>query len=203
MDKHFEIAKALLETKAVHIEPNEQKYFTWTSGKRSPIYCDNRTLISYPEQRELIVKQFCNLISETYSDVQVIAGTATAGIPWASWIASELKLPMIYIRSKPKGHGLQTAIEGSVKKGSKTLIIEDLISTGKSSLNAVQMCKNDDLIVQAVLSIFSYSFDIAKEAFEKENIKYTCLCDLPQLLDFARESKLLSESEVEVVKEWI
>ena len=105
------IAKALLESKAVHIEPNPEKFFTWTSGRRSPIYCDNRQLISYPEFRKQITKSFVKYIQTEFPDTELIAGTATAGIAWAAWIADELNLPMVYIRSKPKGHGLKSAID--------------------------------------------------------------------------------------------
>ena len=135
------VAKALLESRAVHIQPNPDKFFTWTSGRRSPIYCDNRQLISYPKFRKNITTEFVNYIKENFPNTELIAGTATAGISWAAWIADELELPMVYIRSKPKGHGLKSAIEGHAQKGQKTLIIEDLISTGKSSFEAFEHCK--------------------------------------------------------------
>lgn len=196
------VANALLTTKAVHIKPDPNEFFTWTSGKRSPIYCDNRTLISYPHYRELITQSFCQLIKEKYKSVELIAGTATAGIPWASWIASELNLPMVYIRSKPKGHGLKSAIEGQSQEGQKTLIVEDLISTGKSSIEAFEHAKSAKLDVLAVLSIFNYGFSLAKENFESYSLKNESLCNLSELLEYARESSILNEKEVQTVLSW-
>ncbi len=196
------IAKALLDSKSVHIEPNPDNYFTWTSGKRSPIYCDNRQLISYPGYRKLIVEEFVNYIQDQHSEVELIAGTATAGIPWAAWISHELNLPMIYIRSKAKGHGLKSALEGKFEAGQKTLIIEDLISTGKSSLEAYDHASNDNLEIQSVLSIFNYGFQEAKNAFNEKNVNYHSLCNLDELLAHAHNEKLLNESDVEAVGRW-
>ena len=196
------IAKALLETKSVHIKPDPSNFFTWTSGKKSPIYCDNRKLISYPKVRSLIVEYFIELIQKDFSEVELIAGTATAGIPWAALIAEKLDLPMIYIRSKPKGHGLGSAIEGKIEEGQKTLIIEDLISTGKSSIEAYQHTLTNKLNPMAVLSIFSYGFSEANLAFENINLIKKSLCELDQLLSYAQSSHLLSEDDVETVLNW-
>lgn len=196
------IAKALLESKSVHIEPVEENFFTWTSGKRSPIYCNNRQLISFPHFRVQIISQFIKVIKEKYSDVELIAGTATAGIPWAAWIAHELNLPMVYIRSKAKGHGLKSAIEGSFYEGEKTLIIEDLISTGKSAIEALNHCKQEKLNTMAVLAIFTYGFNEGDKNFKKAQISYESLCDLSQLLQYAREQDQLSESDVSTVENW-
>lgn len=197
-----EIAKILLEAKAVHIEPKEEDFYTWTSGKRSPIYCDNRQLISYPSFRQEITKQFCDHIKEFYPGTELIAGTATAGIPWAAWIADELNLPMIYIRSKPKGHGLKSAIEGNFSKGQSTIIIEDLISTGKSSIEAFHHAINDKLEVPAILSIFTYGFKEAHEKFKAENIAYKSLCTVEDLLAYAQGESLLNKDECELVLNW-
>jgi len=197
-----QIAKSLIKSKAVHIEPNKEKFFTWTSGKRSPIYCDNRQLISYPEMRKEIIKSFVNYIKEKYQDVELIAGTATAGIPWAAWIASELNLPMIYIRSKPKGHGLKSALEGHYHENQKTIIIEDLISTGKSSIEACTHAKSEGLQVQTVLSIFNYEFPESVQKFEEHKTSFYSLCGLSQLLDYAKSSKLLKKEECELVLNW-
>ena len=196
------IANFLLETKAVHIKPNPDDFFTWTSGTRSPIYCDNRQLISYPKVRSEIIKSFCDLIKEEYSEVELIAGTATAGIPWAAWIAHELNLPMIYIRSKPKGHGLKSALEGHFKPSQKTLIIEDLISTGKSSLEAYEHAKADGLDTLAVLSIFNYGFKKAIKAFEEASLKFSSLSNIEKLLMYAKETKKLTEDDVKTVMNW-
>ncbi len=196
------IAKALLDSQAVHIRPTPAEFFTWTSGRRSPIYCDNRQLISYPEYRQTITEHFVRYIKDRYKDVELIAGTATAGIPWAAWIADALNLPMVYIRSKPKGHGLKSAIEGKISAGQKTLIIEDLISTGKSSLEAVEHAKQDELNVLAVLSIFTYEFADADQRFKEANLTKYSLCTLTDLLHHAQEHKLLNESDVKTVLEW-
>jgi orotate phosphoribosyltransferase len=196
------VAKALLETNSVYIKPKTSDFFTWTSGKKSPIYCDNRQLISYPEVRSQIVEYFIELIKSDFSNVDLIAGTATAGIPWAALIAQKLSLPMVYIRSKPKGHGLKSAIEGKIEVGQKTLIIEDLISTGKSSIEAYQHTLSNKLKPLAVLSIFSYGFSEADMAFKNINLAKRSLCDLDQLLSYAQSSNLLSKDDVEVVLDW-
>ena len=197
-----QIANSLLTCRAVYIEPNEDKFFTWTSGKRSPIYCDNRQLISYPEHRKMIVDQFVAYIKAHHADVEVIAGTATAGIPWAAWIADKLNLNMVYIRSKPKAHGLKSAIEGHIKPHLKTLIIEDLISTGKSSIEAVQNAKKDKLDVLAVLSIFNYGFPEVKTKFSSEQTLYHSLCTLDDLAIEANAQQMISESEMDLVMKW-
>ncbi|MBT4792095.1 MAG: orotate phosphoribosyltransferase [Halobacteriovoraceae bacterium] len=196
------IAKSLLDSKAVHIQPIEENFFTWTSGKRSPIYCDNRQLISYPGYRNQIIKEFTKLIKEQYPQVELIAGTATAGIPWAAWISHELNLPLIYIRSKPKGHGLKSAIEGHITKNQKTIIIEDLISTGKSAIEAVAHAKADSLDVLSVLSIFTYGFKEADSNFKNAKIVKSSLCTLESLLTYSQENQLLSSSDVETVNNW-
>jgi orotate phosphoribosyltransferase len=194
------IAHALLESKSVHIRPND--YFTWTSGTRAPIYCDNRQLISYPEYRHEIIRKFCHLIKEQYAHIEVIAGTATAGIPWAAWIAHELDLPMIYIRKKNKDHGTQSAIEGKIFHTQTTLIIEDLVSTGKSSLQAFHQAKAAGLQVKAVMSIFTYGLDIAIEQFKKHNIDHHALCDLEELLHYAGETRLLNPEDISTILDW-
>jgi len=195
------VAKALIDSKAVYIEPQESNYFTWTSGKRSPIYCDNRQLISYPELRSEIVSQFCLLIKNDYSSVELIAGTATAGIPWAAWIAHELNLPMVYIRSKPKGHGLKSAIEGKLIPGQKTLIIEDLISTGKSSIEALSHARVEKLEVLSILSIFSYGLSESLDNLSNSEVKHQSLCTLSELLEYANDSGLIQEKDVGIIEE--
>ncbi len=196
------IAQALLETRSVHIKPNPDSFYTWTSGKRSPIYCDNRQLISYPKYRAEIIDSFVKEIKRNFSNVELIAGTATAGIPWAAWIADKLEIPMVYIRSKPKGHGLKSAIEGNIEKNQKTLIIEDLISTGKSSIEAVQHARADELEVLSVLSIFSYGFKEADQKFKEINLSKTSLCTISELLNFAQAENMLSTQDVETVLNW-
>lgn len=196
------VARALLESQAVHIEPNPEHFFTWTSGRRSPIYCDNRQLISYPEFRKQITKAFVSYIQQQHSQVELIAGTATAGISWAAWIADELDLPMVYIRSKPKGHGLKSAIEGKVQSGQKTLIIEDLISTGKSSFEAFEHCQQSELKTLAVMSIFSYGFPEAIAKFKQAGLSLHSLCQVEDLLDYAQEQGQLIQKDCEMILNW-
>jgi orotate phosphoribosyltransferase len=195
-----EIAKILLEIKAVHLEPDN--FFTWTSGIKSPIYCDNRQVISYPEHRSFIVNRFIDLIKLEYPQTEIIAGTATAGIPWAAWIADKMNLPMLYIRSTSKGHGLQNALEGKVEIGKKVLVIEDLISTGKSSIAAAKEVRQAKLDLLGVVSIFSYAFKKADQAFKADNIAYSPLCDLDTMLDFSAEEQLLTSEQIDIIKQW-
>jgi orotate phosphoribosyltransferase len=194
------IAKILLEIKAVHLNPDN--FFTWTSGIKSPIYCDNRQVISYPKFRSQIVDSFIKVIKEKYSEVELIAGTATAGIPWAAWIAEKLELPMVYIRSNSKGHGLQNSLEGKSTPGQKTLIIEDLISTGKSSIQAALDAKENELEVLAVLSIFNYGFNKAEKAFRQSEIPFVSLSSLNYMLELSLEENLLTSDQVDIIEQW-
>lgn len=200
MSNAQKIAEILLDTESVHLKGNPDDFFTWTSGIRAPIYCDNRQLISYPEFRKFIVKEFCDKIKATSPDM--IAGTATAGIPWSAWIAEELNLPLIYIRSSPKGHGLKNCIEGKSKDGAKVAIIEDLISTGKSSIHAALEVEKDNMSVHGIWSIFSYGLNIAESQFNAHNKEYTSLCSLEDLLSVAEKREILSSQEVETVTQW-
>jgi len=195
-----EIARILLDIKAVHLSPDD--FFTWTSGIKSPIYCDNRQIISYPNDRNIVVDQYIKLIKQKYPNTEVIAGTATAGIPWAAFIADRMNLPMIYIRSSAKGHGLKNAIEGHSTSGQKVVLIEDLISTGKSSVKAGLDVIEAKLELLGVVSIFSYGLDISKNKFSEVVMNYDALCDLDALLSYAASKNILSESQVEIVREW-
>jgi orotate phosphoribosyltransferase len=194
------VAKILLEIKAVHLRPHDP--FTWTSGVKSPIYCDNRQIISYPHERNEIINFFVEHIKTHYPQVELIAGTATAGIPWASWLADRLNLPMIYIRSQPKGHGLENAIEGKADAHQKVLVIEDLISTGKSSIQAAKALHHAQMDVLGVVAIFNYGFDFAQIAFKQANFKYSSLCDLATMLDYAYKTNLLTAEEIAIVTTW-
>jgi orotate phosphoribosyltransferase len=194
------IAEILLKIKAVHLQPDN--FFTWTSGIKSPIYCDNRQIISYPQYRKVVVDEFVDYIKTNFADTEVIAGTATAGIPWAAWIADELKLPLVYIRGASKGHGLKNAIEGRVTEGQRVLIIEDLISTGKSSIAAATEAKTAKLKVSAVLSIFTYGFDKTRSEFEVNNLDFYSLCDLDSLLLYAKEQSLLTNEQIAIISQW-
>lgn len=194
------VAEALLKLEAVHLRPND--FFTWTSGVKSPIYCDNRRIISAPDYRQEIVKGFVEIIRKSYPDTNCIAGTATAGIPWAAWIAHEMNLPMIYIRSSAKSHGLKSAIEGHPNNNSKVVIIEDLISTGKSAIAAADEVNTAGLKLLGVVSIFTYGLEIARTKFSEKNIESQSLCSLEELLTYAGEKKLLSNEEIEIIRSW-
>lgn len=192
------IAELLLSQKAVFLRPEEP--FTWASGIKSPVYCDNRLLISSVEAREKVISAFCAEIKKL--NVNCIAGTATAGIPWASWIAHELKLPLIYVRSSSKDHGRQNAVEGFAPAGSKTVLIEDLISTGKSSVAAAKKLQEQGITVEKVLSIFSYGFPQVKEVFLKENLSFESLSSFEVLAKVAYDKKVLDSKNLNLVLEW-
>ena len=195
-----EVAKILLDIEAVHLNPDD--FFTWTSGIKSPIYCDNRQIISYPEHRKKIVQYFVETIRSEYSGTEIIAGTATAGIPWAAWIAEEINLPMIYIRGKSKGHGLKNALEGKAESGKQTIVIEDLISTGGSSIAAAQEIIDAEMKLQGVISIFNYGFPFAHEAFAKSDIRYNSLSNLDAMLEYAKDEGLLTQEQIDIITEW-
>lgn len=197
--KEQSIAGILLEIEAVKLDP--VNLFTWTSGIQSPIYCDNRQIISYPKHRQHVTKKFCERIS-SLGEVELIAGTATAGIPWAAWIAQELGLPMVYVRGGAKGHGLKNAIEGHFTTGQKTVLIEDLVSTGKSSVEALSKLKDLGLNVIEVQSIFTYDFQKAKDNFEKHEIAHFSLTNLEQLINTALSKGLLSAQQIGIIEQW-
>jgi orotate phosphoribosyltransferase len=192
------IAKILLDQKAVFLRPEDP--FTWTSGIKSPVYCDNRLLISSVGPREEIVKAFAQKI--TPLNVDVISGTATAGIPWAAWIAAELRLPLVYVRSSSKDHGRKNAIEGRAQEGSRTVLIEDLISTGKSSIEAASKLNEAGVKVEKVLSIFSYDFSQAHEAFRAAGLAFDSLSSFDVLAKVAFEDKQFDSKTLESVLEW-
>lgn len=192
------VAQILLKEKAVFLRPDEP--FTWTSGIKSPVYCDNRLLISTVESRDLVIKAFAEEVRKL--KVDVIAGTATAGIPWAAWIAYELKLPMIYVRSSSKDHGRQNAIEGVAMPGKTAVLIEDLISTGKSSIAAAKKVEEAGMKVESVMSIFTYDFPQAQEIFQANGLKYLSLSNFEVLAKVAYDNKMLNEQALNQVLEW-
>ena len=194
------IASALLSIEAVALRPNDP--FTWTSGIKSPIYCDNRLTMSYPEIRDLIAESFATLIREQYPETEVIAGTATAGIPHAAFVAQKLGLPMIYIRDKAKGHGKENQIEGLVKEGQKVIVIEDLISTGGSSIKAAQAVEQSGAEVLAVLAIFSYQLDRAVNGFEEAGIALQTLSNYSALIDVALREGAIAEEDIVLLRSW-
>ena len=195
-----EVAEYLLEIKAVVLNPKEP--FTWASGLKSPIYCDNRKTLSYTKVRTFIKTAFSDIISEEFEDCDVIAGVATAGIPHGVLVADVLNLPFVYVRDKPKAHGLENLIEGKIEKGQKVVVIEDLISTGGSSLKSVEALRNAGAEVMGLGAIFTYGFDKADKAFETANCKYFTLSDYPTLLEIAVKLDYVKEKEHETLLKW-
>ena len=188
------VAEKLLQTGAVQLSPD--KPYTWASGWKSPIYCDNRKILSFPYIRDYIKSEMCNVIFEKYPQADLIAGVATAGIAWGAMAADQLKLPFIYVRPKPKEHGLGNQIEGSIERGQKTVIVEDLISTGKSSLQVANVLRKAGLEILGMVSIFSYGFDEANKNFAEAGIDYQSLTDYSTLINIGLEKgKIQSETE--------
>lgn len=194
------IAERLLDINAVALKPNEP--FTWTSGLRSPIYCDNRLTLSYPSVRREIASGLQKLILENYPNAEVIAGTATAGIPHAAWVSELMDLPMCYVRSKAKGHGKGNQIEGKVEAGQKVVVVEDLISTGGSVITAVQALREAGCEVLGVVSIFTYGLEKGKDAFVQEDIKSESLTNFAALVETAIEKGYISQDDEESLLSW-
>lgn len=195
-----EVARGLLEIKAVQIKT--EGYFTWTSGIQSPIYCDNRLTMSYPNLRKKITQSFVQRIEALDVKPDVIAGCATAGIPHAAWLASELDIPMIYVRSKPKGHGKGNQIEGDIQKHQKVLVIEDLISTGGSSLETAQVLREEGIEVVGVFAIFTYGLDTAFNRFKEENIQLETITSFDNLLDVLVTDNEITEKDRDKLLAW-
>lgn len=195
-----EIANVLLNVGAVQLSPED--LFTWASGIQSPIYCDNRLTMSDPKGRKQIAEGLADLIKKHFPETTLIAGTATAGIPHAAWVADRLDLPMIYIRSKAKGHGRSRQIEGKVSSMDKAVIIEDLISTGGSSLNAVEALRAEGVEVLGVVSIFTYELETANKAFADAGLPYYSLTDFGALVEMAKENGSIGENSIADLLEW-
>lgn len=194
------IAEELLEIGAVALRPHQP--FTWTSGIQSPIYCDNRLTMSYPAVRDLIAESFASVIREFYPETEVIAGTATAGIPHAAFVSQKLGLPMIYIRDKAKGHGKENQIEGLLKPGQQVIVIEDLISTGGSSIKAAQAVKVAGANPLAVLAIFSYQLDKAVQAFSDADIPLKSLSNYTALIETAAARGSIQPEDLKLLESW-
>ena len=194
------VAEKLLQVNAVKL--NLKEPYTWASGWKSPIYCDNRRVLSFPYVRDFIKSELCNVVFSKFPDAELLAGVATAGIAWGAMTADQLKLPYIYVRPKPKEHGLGNQVEGYYEQGQKTVVIEDLVSTGKSSLQVVDVLKNSGLGVIGMVSIFTYDFPVAAEALAKSGIQYYSLTDYPALIDVASEKKTVSAAEHEILLKW-
>jgi len=195
------LAKALLDIEAVKLRGTDD-LFTWVSGIRSPIYCDNRLTISYPKIRKMIAEAIAKRIKEEYPEVDIIAATATAGIPHGAWIADLLEKPLIYVRGSNKKHGRKNKIEGHFEKGKSVVLIEDLISTGKSSLEAVEALVESGLVVEKVYGIFNYNFDSMKEKFEAAEMIFETLIDYELMLQVAVEENYLSEKDEKLLQKW-
>jgi len=190
----------LLQINAIKL--NTKNPFTWASGIKSPIYCDNRLILSNIEVRGYIADQMSDIIRKSFSDNYILAGVATGAIAIGALVAERLKKPYIYVRPTPKGHGLKNQIEGSLPVRSDVVVIEDLISTGMSSLNAVEAIKSVDSNVNGMLSIFSYSFDFAIEKFESEKIDLISLADYNILVEIAKEEKIINSDEIKKLERW-
>lgn len=195
-----QVASQLLEIEAIRLQP--EKPFTWASGWKSPIYCDNRLSLSYPKVRNFIKENLVEAIKENFQEVEAIAGVATAGIPQGALIADEMDLPFLYVRSKPKGHGMENMIEGKVTAGQKVVVVEDLVSTGGSSLKAVQDLKHAGFEVLGMVAIFTYGFDIAAQNFEEASVKLICLSDYAAMLPQALEKNYIDDFALTSLVEW-
>ena len=194
------VAEFLLQIKAIKLQPTSP--FIWASGIKSPIYCDNRIILSYPTIRTFIRQELCNAIQQQYGSKALIAGVATGGIAHGALVAQEMGAGFAYVRSASKGHGLQNKVEGVVEEGQKVVVIEDLISTGKSSLDAVAALRLRNANVKGMLAIFSYGFDEAYQRFENENCPLTVLCDYDHLLKVALKTKYINEKELSSLQQW-
>jgi orotate phosphoribosyltransferase len=200
MTNETTVAEKLLQVNAVKLNPKEP--FTWASGWKSPIYCDNRKVLGYPYVRDFIKSEMCNAIFERFPDAELIAGVATAGIAWGAMASDQLKLPFIYVRPKPKEHGLGNQIEGHYEKGMKTVIVEDLISTGKSSLQVCEVVKNTGLDIIGMVSIFTYGFEEAKKACELANIPTYSLTNYQTLINLAIEKGTIDPADQDTLLNW-
>jgi orotate phosphoribosyltransferase len=194
------IAEKLLQVQAVKLQPAQP--FTWTSGWKSPIYCDNRKILGFPFVRDFVKSEMCNVIFEAFADAEIIAGVATAGIPWGAMAADQLKLPYCYVRSKPKEHGLGNQIEGYYEKGMKVVVIEDLISTGKSSIEAIDACTSAGLNIVGCVAVFNYQFDIAANAFTNKHITVKSLSNYEALLQVGVKLGIIKEENIAVLNAW-
>lgn len=194
------IASKLIEVKAIKLQPNNP--FTWASGWKAPIYCDNRKTLSYPQIRSLIKLELARVISETFGDVEAIAGVATGAIAQGALVADLLGLPFVYVRSSPKDHGLENLVEGELKPNSKVVVIEDLISTGGSSLKAAEAIRNFGCEVLGMVAVYTHGFPMSEQNFEKAEVKLVTLTDYDQVIEEALRTGYISAENVELLREW-
>ena len=195
-----ETSKLLLQINAIKLNPKNP--FTWASGWKSPIYCDNRTILSYPDKRNLICNYLVLQIEKNLKNFDVIAGVATGAIGIGMLVANKLNKPFVYVRSDRKKHGRKNSVEGFFQKNQKVVVIEDLISTGKSSLEACDSLLAEGLTIEGLVSIFNYNFDVSKKNFESKKIKYYSLCSYEFLIKFAAKQNYISEKEIQKLKSW-
>lgn len=200
IDFQLEVTKRLLQINTIKIQPSSP--FTWASGWLAPIYCDNRKILSYPETRSFICDQFVRIIKEKYPHAEVIAGVATGAIAHGVLVAEKLGLSFIYVRSKPKDHGLENLIEGDLKSGQKVVVIEDLVSTGGSSLKAVEALTNFGGDVLGMCAIFTYNFPVATDNFKKEGVELTTLSNYEILINLALEMGEVHKDEMDSLRSW-
>ena len=193
-------AQKLLSVKAVKLQPSNP--FTWASGWKSPIYCDNRKLMSYPVVRNFLKVEFARLILENHPEVEAIAGVATGAIAPGTIVADVLGLPFVYVRSTPKGHGMENLIEGDLKPKQKVVVIEDLVSTGGSSLKAVEAIRNNGAEVLGMVAIFTYGFPVAEQKMNDAGVNLITLCNYDAILNEALDTNYIDESELETLQEW-
>ena len=194
------VAARLLQVGAVKLSPEIP--YTWASGWRSPIYCDNRRVLSFPYDRDFIKSELCSVIFELFPEAGALAGVATAGIAWGAMAADQLKLPFLYVRPKPKEHGMGNQIEGVVVKGQKVLVIEDLVSTGKSSLQVCGVLEEAGIEVMGMVSIFNYGFPESAAAFDKAGIKLHSLTSYPVLIELALENSTINAEQINTLLKW-
>ncbi len=195
-----QLAKKLLEIKAIRLQPS--KPFTWASGWKSPIYCDNRKTLSFPELRTYIKNEFAKLIKHNFPQAEAIAAVATGAIAQGALVADELALPLVYVRPKPKDHGLENLVEGFLPEQAKVVVVEDLISTGGSSLKAVNALRDVNADVLGMVAAFTYGFDIAKEAFDKAEVKLLTLTDYEAVVKAALQTGYISTQQTEMLHQW-
>lgn len=195
-----EFASKLMKVKAIKLQPENP--FTWASGWKSPFYCDNRKTLSYPDLRNYVKLELVHAVLENFPEAEAVAGVATGAIAQGALVADELNLPFVYVRSKPKDHGLENLIEGELKPGMKVVVVEDLISTGGSSLKAVEAIRKNCCEVVGMVASYTYSFDVAKKAFEEAGVKLITLTDYDHVVEQAKETGYIKPEHVEVLNEW-
>lgn len=193
-------ASRLLNIKAIKLQPGNP--FTWASGWKSPFYCDNRKTLSYPDLRSFVKLEICHTIQEQFPEVQAIAGVATGAIPQGALVADALSLPFVYVRSKPKDHGMENLIEGDLEKGCKVVVVEDLISTGGSSLKAVEAIRKYGCEVIGMVAAYTYGFPVAEQAFKEAGVKLVTLTDYEHVVEQAAATGYITEADIKILNEW-